>query len=97
MACDDDPELIEPMDPIIPVACFEVQKDSYKYTFNADCSQNAVDYEWDFDANYSYENESSNRSFEKIPPIPMKGHLLVTLHILFNCACFQKAVILTSK
>ena len=67
MACDDDPELIEPMDPIIPVACFEVQKDGYKYTFNSDCSQNAVDYEWDFDANYSYENESPNRSFEKNP------------------------------
>lgn len=102
MACNDDQELIEPIDPVIPVACFEMQKDGYKYFFNAECSENAVDYEWNFDAYYDDENNPADRSFKKNPTYTFERNSFgyasyaVKLRVFSKSGNFDEVVIIVT-
>lgn len=102
MACDNDPELIEPMDPIIPVACFTYDKDGYTYTFDAECSENAADYEWDFNLYSNSQEPLLSRSFEKNPTHTYKrspfgyNPLVVRLRVFSKSGDFHEMDVLVT-
>ncbi len=55
----------EPEEISAPISCFTYTVDELKVTFNADCSENAVDFFWDFGDNETTQVGSPVHTYEK--------------------------------
>lgn len=76
---DDSTDNLQEQQNIIPAACFEITDTNYlTLSFNSDCSENAVDYEWDFGDGETTINKNPSHTYKE------EGFYTITLKVSSN-------------